>query len=42
MKVTFDGLDGAAANPAMATRLYKVEVLARAGEEVKADAGFPL
>ena len=30
MRVTFDGLDGSAANPAMATRLYKVEVLARA------------
>lgn len=40
MRVTFDGLDGSAANPAMAARLYKVEVLARAGEEV-ADDGIP-
>ncbi len=44
IRVTFDGLDGAAANPAMATRLYKVEVIARAGEEVTGDEddGFPL
>ena len=41
MKVTFDGLDGSAANPAMATRLYRIEVTARAGEGVEADDGSP-
>jgi hypothetical protein len=38
MRVTFDGLDGAAANPAMATRLYRVEVLARGGDEIPFEA----
>ncbi len=33
MRVTFEGLDGAAANPAMATRLYRVEVFARAARQ---------
>lgn len=32
MRVTFEGLDGSATNPAMATRLYKIEILARAAE----------